>query len=409
MDIHLRAQRGAFWLLHVNIDEQGEMMKKQIESFIDDLKSNKKLSSFDEASTKQAVVLRLLSFLGWDIFDVDEVYPDYASNAHGVSYALRVRNTNKLFVEVKRVHEKLDNHQEGLVNFAAREKVGLSILTNGILWWFYLTSEKSAWQQKWFYSVDLLKQKPDTFIPKLIDLLSKEKVAKGQSLRTAKVLYQDKKQKMAADFVPQAWNQILKGPNKIFVELLSDTTEKVCGYQVNSNLIEKFLKEHLDFWLIKDLPGLAAAPPAKIKEAPIVLKDELGNKPAPSTSTTSKSSSTGRFRIKKKQESYEGKTIKSFTFNGRTEHVNHWDEVLTNLCDYFASTHKKDFEKVLWISGESKTYFSRYKDQLRIPEKIKRTDIFVETKLTPDEIVKTSKALLEEFGYSKDLLKITAN
>ncbi len=385
------------------------MMKKQIESFIDDLKANKKLSSFDEASTKQAVVLRLLSFLGWDIFDVDEVYPDYTTNSHGVSYALRVRNTNKLFIEVKRVHEKLDSHQKRLVNFATREEVGLSILTNGILWWFYLTSEKCDWQQKWFYSVDLLKQKPDVFVPNLIDLLSKQKVAKGQSLRAAKVLYQDKKQKMAVDFVPQAWNRILKGPNKIFVELLSDTTEKICGYEVNSNLIEKFLTEHLDKWLIKDLPGSAAAPPAKIKEAPIVLKNELANKPASSTLTTTKASSTGKFKLTKKQENFEGKSIKSFSFNGRTEHVNHWEEVLTNLCDYFASTHNKNFEKVLWISGENKTYFSRYKDQLRIPEKIKKTDIFVETKLSPDEIIKTSKALLEEFGYSKDLLKVTTN
>jgi len=383
------------------------MMKKQIESFIDDLKLNKKLSSFDEASTKQALVLRLLSFLGWDIFDVDEVSPDYTSNSHGVSYSLRVKNTNKLFIEVKRVHEKLDNHQKRLINFASQEKVGLSILTNGIVWWFYLTSEKSDWQQKWFYSIDLLKQKPDAIVPKLIDLLSKQKVTKGQSLRAAKVLYQDKRQKMAADFVPQAWNQILKGPNKIFVELLSDTTEKICGYEVNSTLVENFLRKHLDKWLIKDLPGLTAAPPAQIKEAPIVLKDELANKPASSASTPSKSSDTAQYRITKKQESFEGKTIKSFTFNGRTEHVNHWEEVLTNLCDYFASTHQKDFEKVLWISGENKTYFSRYKDQLRIPEKVKKTDIFVETKLTPDEIVKTSKVLLEEFGYSKDLLKVT--
>ena len=144
---------------YVNFYEQGEMMKKEIESFIKDLKANKKLSSFDEASTKQAVVLRVLSFLGWDIFDVDEVYPNYSTNSHGVSYALRVRNTNKLFIEVKRVHEKLDSHQKRLVNLATREDVGLSILTNGIVWWFYLTSEKCDWQQKWFYSVDLLKQK----------------------------------------------------------------------------------------------------------------------------------------------------------------------------------------------------------------------------------------------------------
>jgi predicted type IV restriction endonuclease len=382
-------------------------MQKQIESFIDDLKSNEKVSSFDEASTKQAVVLRILSFLGWDIFDVDEVCPDYNTNTHGVSYALRVKDTNKLFIEVKRANEKLDNHQKSLVNLASREKVSLAILTNGVLWWFYLTSEQSDWQQKWFYSADLLKQKPDAIATKFIDLLSRQKVAKGQSFRTARLLYQDKKQKMTAEFVTQAWNQILKGPNKIFVELLNETTEKICGYEVSSELIEKFLAENLDKWLIKDLPGLTTAPPALIKEGPIVRKEENANKLASMVSAPSATSGTAQYRITQKKDSYEGKTIKSFTFNGRTEHVNHWEDVLTNLCDYFASTHKKDFEKVLWISGENKTYFSRYRDQLGIPEKIKRTDIFVETKLTPDEIVKTSKALLAEFGYAKDSLTVT--
>ncbi|MCK4987716.1 MAG: hypothetical protein KAS40_19420 [Desulfobacterales bacterium] len=65
-------------------------MKQQIESFIDELKSNKKISTFDEASIKQAVVLRLLSFLGWDIFDVEEVYPNYSVNSHSVTYNLLI-------------------------------------------------------------------------------------------------------------------------------------------------------------------------------------------------------------------------------------------------------------------------------------------------------------------------------
>ena len=76
----------------------GGTMKKQIISFIDELKSNKNLATFDEASTKQAVVLRLLSFLGWDIFNVEEVYPDFAVGSATVSFALRTRNTNKILI-----------------------------------------------------------------------------------------------------------------------------------------------------------------------------------------------------------------------------------------------------------------------------------------------------------------------
>ena len=87
--------------------------------------------------------------------------------------------------------------------------------------------------------------------------------------------------------------------------------------------------------------------------------------------------------------------------------MRYWEDMLISLCDYFAATRPKDFEKVLWISGEDKTYFSRYSDQLRIPEKIKGTDIYVETKLGPDEIVKTSRSLLSEFGYAASDLNIS--
>ncbi len=390
----------------------GGTMKKQIVTFIDELKSNKKLSAFDEASTKQAVVLRLLSFLNWDIFNVEEVYPDFSTNSSSVSYALRIRNSNKVFIEVKRVHQKLDRYQKDLVNLASRDGVNLAILTNGITWWFYLVSASGNWKQKWFHSIDLLKQKPDVFIPNLIDLLSKDKVSKGQALRAAKNLYQKKRQKLAADFLPEAWNQILTQPNKIFVELLSEQTEKLCRYKLDAKTVEKFIEKHRDSWLLKNKGSAVAAPPAAAMEPEILeLHDELPVKSSKSLSSTDTSmsgtdtslSATDTIKFAK---SYADKTIRAFSFNGNTYKVETWIEMLTTLCDYFAQTNKKDFEKVLWISNDQKARFSRYGDQLRIPEKVKRTDIFVETQLSADEVVRTTCNLLAEFGYSKEALDI---
>ena len=408
-------------------------MKKQIISFIEELKTNKKLATFDEASTKQAVVLRLLSFLGWNIFNVEEVYPDYAVGTSNVSYALRTRNTNRIFIEVKRVHKQLDNHQKALVNLGTREGVNMVVLTNGITWWFYLMAASGSWQQKWFYTIDIIKQKPDAFVTQLINLLDKDKVTKGQSLKAAKSLFQEKKQKLAADFLPEAWNQILAQPNKIFVELLSEQTEKLCRYKVDSKTVEKFISKYQDKWLLKSKASNVAKPPAAAMEADILdLHDELpkswsnqasGTDTSLSSTDTSLSgtdkslsgtdkslagtdkslASSDTFRL---AESYGDKTIKTYQFNGNTYKVSTWDEMLTSLCNYFASTNSKDFEKVLWISNEQKPRFSRYGDQLRMPEKVKRTDIYVETKLSPDEVVRTCGKLLAEFGYHKDDLKI---
>jgi hypothetical protein len=406
-------------------------MKKEIETFIKDLKSNKKLDTFDEASTKQAVVLRLFSFLGWDIFNVDEVYPDYSVNSNSVTYALRVKNSSKIFIEVKRVHEKLDNYQKPLLNFASSENVDISILTNGVLWWFYLPKSAGNSQEKWFYSVDLLKQKEDTFVPHLIDLLSKNKVVKGQALKAAKALNQNKNQKIASNVIPEAWNKIISLPNMIFVELLRESTEKICGCRVEAKLVERFLEKNLDKWLVTSRPTTASAPPPKVIEvSSLEKKNRLNASDVSAPRLNASDVSAPRLNASdvsaprlnasdvsapkpqktlNKPESYIDKEIKSYTFNGKTNPVRYWEDLLTGLCDYFAAIHSKDFEKVLWISGEDKTYFSRYSDQLRIPEKIKGSDIYVETKLGPDEIVKTSRSLLSEFGYDATELSITAN
>jgi len=372
-------------------------MKKQIESFIDELRSNKKLSTFDESSTKQAVVLRLLSLLGWDIFNVEEVCPEYAVNSHRVSYALRAKNTNKVFIEIKKAQEKLDNHQNDLIKLATSQGVDFSILTNGRIWWFYLNSAKGDWQKKWFLSIDLSKQQADIIAPQLIDLLTKGKISKGDALNTAKAIHQDKNQKIAAEFIPKAWNQIISQPNKIFVELLSATTEKLCGYKIESAQIEQYLKKHLDKWLIENDPETGAIPPVKSIKSEIIEEEAI-----PEDVVDIK------VETKKGFQNYEDKVIKSFTFNRHTYKVDHWEDMLTTICAQLAALHEEDFERVLWISGKDKTFFSKYKDQLSIPEKISKTQIYVETKLTPNEVVKTSKTLLAEFGYSWDEFTIVA-
>jgi hypothetical protein len=342
----------------------------------------------------------MLSFLGWDIFNIDEVCPDYAANSSHVSYALRIGDSKKIFVEVKRISEKLDNHQKKFVETASAEGADIAVLTNGVAWWFYLTSSNGSWKQKWFYSVDLFSQEPDAFFPQLVDLLTKSKVSKGQALKTAKNLFRAKKQKMAADFLPKAWNQIISQPNKIFIELLSLQTEKLCGYKVDIKSIETFMGEHVNEWLISDIPSTVTAPPSTSLESEIF---ESEDKFTPTTSKSIRNNENA-----KKSESYTDKSIKSFSFIGYSHIVRTWDEVLPILCEYLASTHEKDFEKVLWISDNQKPYFSRYSDQLRIPEKIQETDIYVETKMSPDEVVKTAHKLIEAFGYSQDDLSFDA-
>ena len=123
-------------------------MKEQLIGFIADIRSKNLINSFDEATMKQAIILRLLSALSWNIFDISEVKPEYSVSSKRVDYSLRINNASKVFLEVEKVTEDLENHQEQLLNYSFQEGVKLAILTNGITWWFYLPLNEGNWEQR---------------------------------------------------------------------------------------------------------------------------------------------------------------------------------------------------------------------------------------------------------------------
>src|SRR4030042_1818574 len=102
------------------------IMKEKLLSLVDQLKQDRRLVSFDEAATKQTVLLRVLSILGWDIYNIDEVMPEYSVGSQRVDYALRHSNANKVFIEVKKVGEDLEKHQEQLLNYSFKEGISLA-------------------------------------------------------------------------------------------------------------------------------------------------------------------------------------------------------------------------------------------------------------------------------------------
>jgi hypothetical protein len=369
-------------------------MKKQIVSYVKDIRA-KKVHARDEASIKQAVVLRLLSGLGWNIFDVEEVCPDFPAGAGAVSYALRIDSASKVFLEVKRSAEGQDELHRGLVALAAAEGVELAAHTDGSRWWFYLPAAKGGLPQKRCLVLDPHEQKPEDAASGLIALLSREKVAGGDYLEAARAAYQQQKRRMAAEVLPDAWNKVVAAPNKILVEILCDATEKICGCKAEPGMVEAFLRANLARW---SLSSVLADPPAPACPAETPEPEDTTRPAAPAEKGTDMKA--------RKPEFFANKAISSFSFRGNTFSVKTWEEMLTTVCNYFAVQHPHEFEKVLWLYDDQHPCFSRYSDQLRIPEKIKKTNIYVETKLAPEEIVKTVGDLLTEFGYGHEDLVI---
>lgn len=123
-------------------------MLEQLIAYIESLKVNPKVSSFDEAATKQAIILPLLHLLGWNTYNIDEVTPEFSVENRRVDYSLRLNSSNEVFIEVKKTGEELGNYQEQLLDYSFRQGVELAILTNGITWWFYLPTKKRRLESK---------------------------------------------------------------------------------------------------------------------------------------------------------------------------------------------------------------------------------------------------------------------
>lgn len=356
-------------------------MRDKLLSFITQLKSDKKLVSFDEASTKQAVILRVLSLIGWDTFNIDEVNPEYSVAGKRVDFSLRYSNANKAFIEVKKIGEDLEKHQEQLLNYSFQEGVKLSILTNGITWWFYLPLHEGSWGQRKFYTIEIYDQNAEDIVERFIDYLAKENIISGKAITNAEAIYKSRqKDHLIKSTLPKAWRKLISEPDELLVDLIAEATEKLCGYKPDHSAVGDFISANLS-------------------------KMEIPHRPEVET----KIDLQRRKVIAGKVESYIGMTVTAFNFKKTRYEVRFWKDILIKICNLMSSIHRNNFERVLNLQGRKRPYFTKKANELRIPEKIEGTDIFIEINLSANSIVKMCLDILSLFGYSKEDFTIEAH
>ncbi|MDA2933257.1 type I restriction endonuclease [Acidobacteria bacterium AH-259-D05] len=252
-------------------------MIEQLKSFIETLRTNPRLNAFDEAATKQAIILPLLHQLGWNTYNIDEVTPEFSVENRRVDYSLRLNNTNEVFLEIKKAGEDLERFQEQLLDYSFRQGVELAVLTNGKTWWFYLPTKKGDWKTRKFYTIDLIQQEPEDVVQRFIDLLSRNTVQTGKALQHAESIYKGKqKKKLIEETIPEAWNKIITEPDSLLIDLLSETTENICGFKPETDETTRFLKTYEGRFLLSPEEEPPVGPPkAKTQQPPILESKKI--------------------------------------------------------------------------------------------------------------------------------------
>ena len=359
-------------------------MKERLVSAINEIRNDKSILMLDEASIKSGVILRLLSMLGWNPFDVNEVKPEYTIESKRVDFSLRINGINKVFIEVKRPNENLEAHQEQLLNYSFREGVKQAILTNGITWWFYLPLNEGSWEQRRFFTADFLQQDPNAIAEKLINLLSRENSASGDTLKNAENLYRGRqKRNILRDALPKAWYKILNDPDDLFVELLIETTEKLSGFRPEIEDVEKFII------------NIQTSPSIKPEVSSLPKRQAVSPVPALKP-------------ILYPEGSFINKRVRSFQLLGNTHHPRTWKELLVIVSEEIYRRHSAEFSRCLSLRGSRMSYFSQEPNKLSQPMQIASSNFFVETKLNSNSIVKRSRELMRLFGYKESDLEVSA-
>ncbi|MCY3897439.1 MAG: hypothetical protein OXF54_02105 [Caldilineaceae bacterium] len=217
-------------------------MPQTIAQAVEQIKGTVLLRNLDEASTKQGIVLKLLHLGGWNTFDLSEVAPEYTVGNRRVDFALKPSTANTVFIEAKRLGESLENHQQQLLEYSFQEGVRMAALTNGQTWWLYLPLRQGNWEQRRFLTIDLESQEPAIVEQRFIAYLSRENVISGRAIDEAETLSQSQQRvEITKKTLIEAWNHIVKTPDDILVDLLSETAERICGFKVDPELVKQFL------------------------------------------------------------------------------------------------------------------------------------------------------------------------
>jgi len=134
---------------------------KNVEKCIEALRAHlerHRHTSMKEYPTRTIFIDPLLSALGWDVRDPDEVELEYPTvDSKSVDYAMKINRKVVLLLEAKQLGDALDDVKSitQVVGYAANDGIEWCVLTNGVRYKVYRASEKASAPDKLLFEVSI--------------------------------------------------------------------------------------------------------------------------------------------------------------------------------------------------------------------------------------------------------------
>lgn len=159
-----------------------------------------------EEATKNALIMPFLMLLGYDVFDPNEVMPEYTCDVAGkkgekIDYVILHDGDPIILIEAKRAGLKLQKQQQGqLYRYFSTNRCRLAVLTNGSTYHFFSDiNSPNVMDDDPFLSFDILNDDEDLYLSSLEQFQKsifnlKEILSKAVFLKYIKVVEQTLKQ-----------------------------------------------------------------------------------------------------------------------------------------------------------------------------------------------------------------------
>lgn len=162
---------------HKTLEEAILKLRKRVQQIRD------RKESIGEQNTKAALVDPLLSALGWDLQELDEVSREYKRKPQDnpVDYALFILRTPRLFVEAKDLDKDLNDRKwiSQTLGYATVVGVEWCVLTNGDEYRLYNSHAAVDVEEKLFRAIRISDFTTNDFSLDTLELLSKDKMGEN--------------------------------------------------------------------------------------------------------------------------------------------------------------------------------------------------------------------------------------
>ena len=218
----------------------------ELQEHIDDIGSRLEQGHFtNETAVRQGIVDRLLSALGWPIFDTQIVFPEYSVDTGRVDYALcHPAEKPLVFIEVKRVGN-IETAERQLFEYAFHEGIPILILTDGQKWRFFHPSGAGDYQDRLVWELDLIVDDGEAGAARLDRYLNYEFVRTGTAGQSiAEDYYNIFQSREALRHLPEAWKNLVSDTSEdseFLIEAVQSETERLCGSRPTGEQIFAFL------------------------------------------------------------------------------------------------------------------------------------------------------------------------